>query len=170
MASLNKAMIIGNLTREPELRQTGTGKTVASFGVATSLTWNDAAGQKQEKTEFHNVIAWGKLADICSRYLHKGSKIYGEGRLQTSDWLKDGIKHYKTEIVLENMVMLSANPNAQAGGYNQGGSNYGQNNYNQQKPSYGPATQQAEPSINYQDFSVEDATPDDDIKVENIPF
>lgn len=105
--NLNKAMIIGNLTRDPELRNTPSGQTVASFSVATNFVWTDQSGQQQKKTEFHNIIAWRKLAEICAKYLHKGSKIFVEGRLQTTDWTgQDGVKRYRTEIVLENMIML----------------------------------------------------------------
>ncbi len=105
--NLNKAMIIGNLTRDPETRTTPSGQTVASFSVATNLVWNDQSGQQQKKTEFHNVVAWRKLAEICSQYLKKGSKVYIEGRLQTSEWTgQDGNKRYRTEIVTENMIML----------------------------------------------------------------
>lgn len=100
-------MIIGNLTRDPELRNTPSGQGVASFSVATNFVWTDQSGQQQKKTEFHNVIAWRKLAEICSKYLHKGSKVFIEGRLQTTDWTgQDGVKRYRTEIVAENMIML----------------------------------------------------------------
>lgn len=105
--NLNKAMIIGNLTRDPETRSTTTGKSVASFAIATNETWKDATGNKQERVEYHNVVAWGKLAEICQQYLHKGKKIYIEGRLQTREWTgQDGVKRYKTEIVADNMIML----------------------------------------------------------------
>lgn len=107
--NLNKAMIIGNLTRDPEVRTTPQGTSVASFGVATNFVWTDANGQKQEKAEFHNVVAWRKLADIIGQYLKKGSKIYIEGRLQTRDWNgQDGVKKYRTEIIAENMIMLDS--------------------------------------------------------------
>jgi single-strand DNA-binding protein len=107
--TLNKAMIIGNLTRDPELKTTSSGAKVASFSVATSLVWNDANGQKQQKPEFHNVIAWRRLAEICEQYLRKGSKVFIEGRLQTTDWTgQDGVKRYRTEIVAENMIMLDS--------------------------------------------------------------
>lgn len=100
-------MIIGNLTRDPELRTTTTGQTVANFGVATNHAWTDSSGQKQEKTEFHNIVAWAKLADICGQFLAKGRKVYVEGRLQTREWEgQDGVKRYRTEIVAENMIML----------------------------------------------------------------
>lgn len=106
--SLNRAQLIGNLTRDPELRQTPNGTTVCSFSVATNFTWKDQMGNKQEKAEFHNIVAWGKLAEICGQYLTKGKKVFIEGRIQTRDWEgDDGIKRYKTEIVAENMIMLS---------------------------------------------------------------
>lgn len=105
--NLNKAMIIGNLTRDPEVRSTPAGASVTSFSVATNFVWTDANGQKQEKAEYHNVVAWRKLADIIGQYLRKGSKVYIEGRLQTRDWVgQDGVKKYRTEIIAENMIML----------------------------------------------------------------
>ncbi len=105
--NLNKAMVIGNLTRDPEMRTTPSGQNVASFSVATNLVWTDQSGQQQKKAEFHNIVAWRKLAEICGQYLHKGSKVYIEGRLQTTDWTgQDGVKRYRTEIVAENMIML----------------------------------------------------------------
>ncbi len=105
--SLNRAQIIGNLGKDPEVRTTSTGKSVANFSVATSSRWTDAGGQVQEKTEFHQVVVWGKLAEICAQYLKKGSKVYIEGRLQTRDWQgEDGVKRYRTEIVADNMIML----------------------------------------------------------------
>lgn len=106
---LNKAMIIGRLTRDPESRTTPSGQVVASFGVATNFTWNDQSGQRQEKVEFHNVVAWRKLAEICGQYLKKGSKVYIEGRLQTQEWEgQDGNKRQRTEIVADNMIMLDS--------------------------------------------------------------
>ncbi|HVM91015.1 MAG TPA: single-stranded DNA-binding protein [Verrucomicrobiae bacterium] len=104
---LNRAMIIGNVTRDPELRTTATGQTVCSFGIATNQQWTDAQGQKQQRTEFHNIVAWGKLAEICGQYLGKGRKTYIEGRLQTREWeAPDGQKRQRTEIVADNMIML----------------------------------------------------------------
>lgn len=109
--NLNRAMIIGNLTRDPESRTTATGQNVCNFSVATSSQWTDASGQKQERTEYHNIVAWGKLADICTQYLGKGRKVYVEGRLQTRDWeAQDGSKRNRTEIVAENMIMLDRAP------------------------------------------------------------
>lgn len=105
--SLNRAQLIGNLTRDPEIRQIPGGQTVASFGIATNFTWKNQSGEKQTKAEFHNIVAWRKLAEICGQYLRKGSKIYIEGRIQTRDWEgEDGVKRYRTEIVADNMIML----------------------------------------------------------------
>lgn len=106
---LNKAMIIGRLTRDPELRTTPNGTKVASFGLATNFTWTDQAGQKKEQVEFHNIVAWRGLADVIAKYLKKGSKIYIEGRLQTRNWDgNDGTKKTRTEIVADNMIMLDS--------------------------------------------------------------
>ena len=114
---LNRAQLIGNVTRDPELRTTTTGQNVCSFGVATNAQWTDAQGAKQSRAEFHNLVAWGKLAEICSQYLVKGKKVYVEGRLQTRDWeAQDGAKRTRTEIVLDNMIMLDRGPAPGAAG------------------------------------------------------
>ncbi len=105
---LNKAMIIGNLTRDPELRYTPNGQGVVSFSVATNRRWNDSAtSESKEEVEFHNIVAWGKLAEICNQYLVKGKKVYMEGRLQTRSWEgQDGVKRTRTEIIASDMRML----------------------------------------------------------------
>lgn len=104
--SLNRAQIIGNVTRDPEVRVAG-GQKVATLGVATNFMWTDQTGQRKEKVEFHNVVVWRKLAEICQQYVRKGSKIYVEGRMQTRDWEgEDGVKRYKTEIIADNIIML----------------------------------------------------------------
>jgi len=146
--NLNKAMLIGNLTRDPETRNTAGGQTVASFSIATNLVWTDQSGQQQKKVEFHNIIAWRKLADVCAKYLKKGSKVYVEGRLQTTDWTgQDGVKRYRTEIVLENMIMLD---NKTGGNITSGQSGANSN----------------EPIIEIPDEAIDD----EEIRVENIPF
>ena len=105
--SLNRVQLIGNLTRDPEMKQIPGGQVVTSFGIATNLTWTDQSGERQNKVEFHNIVAWRKLAEICGQYLRKGSKVFIEGRLQTRDWEgEDGVKRYRTEIIAENMIML----------------------------------------------------------------
>lgn len=107
MYSLNRATLIGNLTKDPEVKQTASGQAVCSFSIATNRSWLGKDGQKQEATDFHNLVAWGKLAEICGQYLQKGKKIYVEGRLQTRDWEgQDGSKRRTTEIIVENMIML----------------------------------------------------------------
>ncbi len=156
---LNKAMIIGRLTAEPEVRNTPGGQTVASFSVATNLTWKDQSGQKQEKVEFHNVVAWRKLAEICGQYLHKGSKVYIEGRLQTRDWVgQDNVKRYRTEIIADNMIMLD-----------RFGAGTGQGSVGAPPP---PAEEPpVEPVIDVnEDMPKNENSDKEEIKVENIPF
>ncbi|MBI2356077.1 MAG: single-stranded DNA-binding protein [Candidatus Doudnabacteria bacterium] len=103
---LNKAMIIGRLTRDPEVRSTPSGAKVASFGVATNYRWTDQQGQKHEQVEFHNVVVWRRLADIAEQYLKKGSIVYVEGRLQTRSWDgNDGQKKNRTEIIAEKIQL-----------------------------------------------------------------
>ncbi len=151
--NLNKAMIIGNLTRDPEVRNTTGGQSVASFSVATNQVWTDQSGQKQERVEYHNIVAWRRLAEICGQYLRKGSKIYIEGRLQTRDWTgQDGVKRYRTEIVAENMIMLD-----RAGGSGPRSSS----GFSEQPPM--PSE---EPVIQVGDQPADE----EEIKVENIPF
>lgn len=107
---LNKAMIIGNLTRDPELKTTPSGQQVVSLGVATNRTWKNAEGQQQEAAEFHNVEAWGKLAEIIGQYLSKGRRAYFEGRLQTDSWedKETGGKRSRTKIVAQDMILLDS--------------------------------------------------------------
>ncbi|NCU44252.1 single-stranded DNA-binding protein [Candidatus Falkowbacteria bacterium] len=148
---LNKAMLIGNLTRDPEIRNTTSGQPVASFTVVTNYVWTDQAGQRQEKAEFHNIVAWRRLADICRQYLHKGSKVYVDGRLQTRDWLaQDNTKRYRTELVADNLIMLDRAGAAGA-------------------PFSGSTSEQPdndEPSLE----PIPDNPSEEEIKIENIPF
>lgn len=118
MYSLNRASILGNTTRDPELRTTPNGQNVCSLSVATNYSYTDKAGTRQDKTEYHNIVLWGKLADIANQYTRKGSKVYIEGRIQTRDWEdQQGQKKYRTEIVAENIILLDrkgATPGAEA--------------------------------------------------------
>jgi single-strand DNA-binding protein len=107
---LNKAIVCGFITRDPELKALPSGISVASFGIATNRTWKDQSGNKQEATEFHNIVAFGKSAEIVSKYLFKGSLVIVEGRIQTRAWEKDGIKHYRTEIISENIQLGPKSP------------------------------------------------------------
>ncbi len=107
MAGVNKVIIVGNVGRDPEVRQTKSGEHVCTFSVATSERWKDKSGEPQEKTEWHRVVAWARLAEICGEYLRKGKQVYVEGRLQTREWEdKEGNKRYTTEIVANTMQML----------------------------------------------------------------
>jgi len=107
MASLNKVMLIGNLGKDPEVRYTASGQAVASFNLATSEKFKNKNGEFEERTEWHRVTLWARLAEIAGEYLSKGKTVYIEGRLQTREYEKDGIKRYTTEIVGEKMQMLS---------------------------------------------------------------
>lgn len=159
--NLNKAMIIGNLTRDPELRTTPQGTSVVSFSVATNFIWNDANGQKQERAEFHNVVAWRKLADIIGQYLKKGSKVYIEGRLQTRDWTgQDGVKKYRTEIVAENMIMLDS----------RGGGQKTDQSASPAQETDLPTIEQEETSAAPAATAEESDSDSDEIKLEDIPF
>ncbi|HPL01708.1 MAG TPA: single-stranded DNA-binding protein [bacterium] len=110
MFSLNRAMIIGNATRDPEMRYTPNGQAVTSFGVATNRRWTDRnTGEMQEQVEFHDITAWGKLAENISQIVKKGAPVYVEGRLQTRSWEgQDGAKRQKTEIIADNIIALSS--------------------------------------------------------------
>lgn len=106
---LNRVMLLGRLTRDPEVRTTTTGRTVASITVAAGRVWFDATGARQEKTEFTPCVLWGKLADIAGQYLSKGRRVYVEGRLETRDWTgQDGVKRYRTEVIVSNLIMLDS--------------------------------------------------------------
>ncbi len=145
---LNKVMLIGNVTADPELRTTPNGQNVVSFSIATNLQWTDQSGQRQSKAEFHNIVAWRKLADIIGQYVKKGTKIYLEGRLQTRSWdAQDGQKKYRTEIVADNMILL---------GSRQGDGAPAQSNNDDQVPN---ASQQED------EIQIEEAP-----NLENIPF
>ncbi|MBI2640126.1 MAG: single-stranded DNA-binding protein [Candidatus Sungbacteria bacterium] len=104
--NFNKAFVLGNVTRDPELRHTTSGHAVATFGLATNRVWKDSSGQQQKQAEFHNIVAWGRLGEICSQYLKKGSLVFIEGRIQTRSWQdQQGQKRFRTEIVAETMQM-----------------------------------------------------------------
>ena len=147
---LNRAMILRRLTRDPEVKSTPSGQSVANVGIATSRVWKDASGTRQERPEYHNVVLWGKLAEIAGQYLGKGRRVYIEGRLETRDWTgQDGVKRYRTEIIAENLIMLDA----PRGGNTSSGESFGESRDEDRNP--------APPSMN---------TSDDEIKVEDIPF
>lgn len=114
--SLNKVLLIGNLTRDPELRYTPNGVAVCSFGLATNRSWVTEAGEKKEETEFHRIVSWNKLAELCSQLLSKGRKVFVEGRLQTRSWQgQDGASRTSTEIVIDDMIILDSRKFTEAG-------------------------------------------------------
>jgi len=125
-------MIIGNLGAEPEMKYTPSGSPVTTFRVAVGRTWRTPEGENRDETEWFRVVAWNKLAEVCSEYLHKGSKVYIEGRLQTRSWDKDGQKQFMTELIASDMQMLDSRADApregaprSSGGDSGGGSSYG---------------------------------------------
>jgi single-strand DNA-binding protein len=123
---LNKVMLIGRLGGEPESRLAGS-TTVANFTIATSEKFKNQQGEQQERTEWHRIVAWGRLAEICKEYLHKGSQVYVEGKLQTRNWEKEGVKQYTTEIVISEMQMLDGKPSG-PGQYEGGTTGYERQN------------------------------------------
>ena len=146
---INKATIYGNLTRDPEVRALPSGQQVTSFSVATNRTYKNKEGQKQEAGEFHNVVAFGRLAEVIGQYMKKGRPIYIEGRLQTRSWESDGHKNYRTEIVADTFQFGADGARPQ--GQSQSASG-----------AQSPTTQEASSeTIEY---------PDEDIKPEDIPF
>jgi single-strand DNA-binding protein len=125
---INKAILIGNLGADPEMRATQNGTQVATFNIATTERWRGQDGQMQENTEWHRIVAWSKLADICGQYLQKGSRVYIEGRIQTRKWTdQNGVDRYTTEIIAREMKMLSSRGEGGMGGGSQGG--YGGGGY-----------------------------------------
>ena len=166
--NLNKVFILGNITRDPEVRQTAGGQAVCSFSVATNRRYTDKSGQKQEQVEFHNLVAWGRTAEVIGQYLRKGSMILVEGRLQTRSWSdQQGAKHWKTEVIVDEMQMGPRGSTASPGGEGRGAWN---------KPR-GDETDQSSPAMQEQKSPQEEQTPiidiaDDgeEIDVKDIPF
>lgn len=151
--NLNKVYLVGRLTRDPESRTTPSGQSVTTFGMATNRVWLDPSRKKQEQVEYHNIVAWGKLADICAQYLAKGRLVMVEGRLSTRSWDgPDGTKRSRTEIIAENMQM-----GPRAGG----------------ESVTSGAKEEAVPEIQIEDTPPEETPPaesGEDLKLENIPF
>ena len=128
MAGVNKAILVGNLGRDPELRHTNNGQTLVNFTLATSESWTDKSGERQERTEWHRIVVWGRQAEMCNQYLSKGRTVYVEGRIQTREWEdKDGNKGYTTEINASNVNFIGPRTDGGGGGggYSGGGANGG---------------------------------------------
>ncbi len=119
MSGINKVIIVGRLGSDPEMKAVGQGSTVTRLSVATSESWTDKNGQKQERTEWHRVTVWGKLAELCGKYLAKGKQVYVEGKLQTRSWEDNGQKKYATDIVAQTVQFLSAGGASAGAGNNQ---------------------------------------------------
>jgi len=121
MSGVNKVILVGNLGKDPEVRNLENGATVANFTIATTESYKDkTTGEKKDITEWHNIVLWRGLADIAAKYLHKGDMIYLEGKLRTRSWEKEGVTRYTTEIVGDNMTMLSTRRTTNTGGGNAG--------------------------------------------------
>jgi single-strand DNA-binding protein len=154
--NVNKVLLVGRLTRDPEIRTTTTGQTVASLSMATNRFWKDKNGQRQDQTEFHNVVLWGRLAEIAGQYLTKGQEAYIEGRLQTRKYTaKDGTERRTTEVVAENM-QLGSRPQGSGGAsapYN--------------KPPTLAASPQEAPAEEIPTINLDE---EDEVKIEDVPF
>ena len=151
--NFNKAFILGNVTRDPELRTTPGGQSVCSFGVATNRVWKDASGQQQRSAEFHSVVAWGRLGEICHQYLKKGSLVFIEGRIQTRSWQdqNSGQKRFRTEIIAQTMQL-------------------GPRGVGVPGPAGTPAAQDTQPAPAEPVETVPYPGDEDEIKPEEIPF
>ena len=145
MAGINKVILIGNLGRDPETRYMQNGNAVTNFSIATSESWRDkASNEKQERTEWHNIVCFAKLGEIAGEYLKKGSKVFIEGSLRTSSWEADGVKKYKTEVVARDMQMLdSRGMGGGQGGQGGGMSDSGYNQTSQSQPAQSSSSQGA---------------------------
>ena len=159
--SFNQAIVMGNLTRDPELRTTPSGQAVASFAVATNRSWVDGTGERKEAVEYHEIVAWGKLGELASQYLAKGRKVMVVGRLQTQSWEKDGVKRQRTEIVASDINFLDrpgeggGASGAEAGGAAAAGAGAG---------AAGGA------AASKKDVVIEDLKDDEPVNLDEIPF
>jgi len=168
--NLNKVLLVGRLTRDPEIRNTTSGQTVASISLATNRFWKDKNGQKQDKTEFHNVVLWGRLAEIAGQYLTKGQECFIEGRMETRKYTaKDGTERRTTEVVAENMQLGSrAQGSAPRTGSYQPQANSNNNQFNPLTPKpekslAGQAVEEEIPTINLDEEQEE-------VRIEDVPF
>lgn len=148
---INKAMLFGNLTRDPELRALPSGMNVVNFSIATNRTYKDRDGKKQEQTDFHNVVVFGRQADIVNQYLKKGSSVFVEGRMQTRSWEKDGEKKYRTEVVADRVQ-------------------FGPKGSGSARPSGGAGDDQTPPDDMSSGGGAGIDYPKDDINPDDIPF
>ncbi len=172
--SLNRVQLIGNLTRDPELRYTPQGTAVCSFGIATNRSWTTDSGEKRDEADFHRIVAWNKLAELCSQFLTKGKKVFVEGRLQTRNWnAQDGTQRTTTEVVISDMILLdpSGRRTEEASENSQADSNEQIDKENQES---GQKSIQKKPAIAkkiVKEVGQKQADqPDDEIAPDDIPF
>lgn len=154
--SFNQAIVMGNLTRDPEMRTTPSGQSVTSFAVATNRSWVDGSGERKEAVEYHEIVAWAKLGELASQYLAKGRKVMVVGRLQTQSWEKDGVKRQRTEIVASDINFLDRPGD---GGSDQGSA-----------PASAPAASGDKPASKQKDVVIEDLKDDEPVNLDEIPF
>ncbi len=158
--NVNKAILVGRLTRDPEIRNTPSGQSVATLSLATNRFWKDKNGQRQDKTEFHNVVLWGRLAEIAGQYLTKGQEAFIEGRLETRKYTaKDGTERRVTEIIAENMQL-----GARAQGSSANGS------FSSSRPAAAPASKNNEPEAEEEIPTINLDEEQDEIRIEDVPF
>lgn len=191
MLGLNKVFIMGNLTRDPELKYTPNGQAVASFGIATNRRWNTPEGERREEAEFHNIVVWGKSAETINQYIKKGNPLFIEGRLKTQSWEgPDGVKRQRTEVIVESFQFLGGGGGGQQSNYRPAQQQNTQNNmqspqdFGGAKTAYDngnlggdnvgqPEISTNTPPVNDNPFSNtpdEKATNPDDISIDDIPF
>ncbi len=173
--SLNRVQLIGNLTRDPELRYTPNGNGVCTFGLATNRSWTTDSGEKREEVDFHRIVAWNKLAELCSQFLTKGRKVYVEGRLSTRNWTgQDGTQKTTTEVVIDEMILLD---NRQSGAGQQSGrsEDVSEPEVSEEQPAKAKK-QEMKVSENSEDSSAdtgqekEPAGSDEEVAPDDIPF
>ncbi len=160
--SLNRVQLIGNLTRDPELRYTPSGTAVCSFSIATNRNWTTDSGEKKEEVEFHRIVAWNKLAELCSQFLVKGRKVYVEGRLTTRNWTaQDGTQKQTTEIIISDMILLDSRRN---------GEEQVSESSEEAPEEEKPETKKKEKEKTKSKKEEEEAPQDEDIAPDDIPF
>jgi single-strand DNA-binding protein len=165
--SLNRALLIGNLTKDPELRYTPNGVAVCSFSIATNRGWTTESGEKKEETEFHRIVAWNKLAELCSQLLTKGRKVFVEGRLQTRSWqTQEGAQRQSTEIVIDDMIILDSRK------FTEGSETTAPKTFAQAAPvaSPAPVVESAPTAATISQPSAAESDVKQDVNLDDIPF
>ncbi len=162
--SLNRVQLIGNLTRDPELRYTPQGTGVCTFGLATNRSWTTDNGDKKEEAEYHKIVAWNKLGELCSQLLSKGRKVYVEGRLSTRSWTgQDGAQKSTTEIVIDDMIILDSRKDGQSASTSDQDMSYGE-------PDEAPSEEVKKPEKKAKKEEKEEEAGFDDVNPDDIPF